>query len=271
MAFITYSGNQVSDNQSAFIRSSGSQTQSSGIFVTRIKNGLSPQTAGNSAYQIKQDYPGSTDGLYWIKNTNINGGEPFQIYADMTTLGGGWTLILANISWLGWTYENSIALNTTTPPSDPTNPTQNYSIVGWADYIKKSSANFDYMFDVNYRGYNGAAYTALSAYSFVEQYDSSGFGDPYENTDGFHKNISEIQRFPYNDGSGTGVWDYQPDGIEYRMPWYGNHVTGNAFLTTDGGSAGWWGTLITDQSTWNTAPWDDAHVAAPNIIWYWVR
>jgi hypothetical protein len=34
--------------------------------------------------------------LYWIANSNINSGAPFQIYADMTTDGGGWMLL--NIS-----------------------------------------------------------------------------------------------------------------------------------------------------------------------------
>ena len=59
-------------------------------------SGLSSATAGTSAYQIKQAYPSSTDGVYWITNSNINGGTPFQMYADMTTDGGGWMLL--NIS-----------------------------------------------------------------------------------------------------------------------------------------------------------------------------
>ena len=74
-----------------------------------IYDGTSALKASSSAYAIKQAYPSSTDGYYWIKNPNINGGTPFQIYADMTTDGGGWTLIMCNASNAGWTYANAIA------------------------------------------------------------------------------------------------------------------------------------------------------------------
>ena len=61
--------------------------------TTEATDGLTSATASSSAYQIKQDYPSSTDGIYWISNASINGGTPFQIYADMTTDGGGWMLL----------------------------------------------------------------------------------------------------------------------------------------------------------------------------------
>ncbi|WNH09176.1 fibrinogen-like YCDxxxxGGGW domain-containing protein [Thalassobellus suaedae] len=56
-------------------------------------DGLTSETAGISAKQIKQDFSKSLDGIYWISNSNINGGTPFEIYADMTTDGGGWMLL----------------------------------------------------------------------------------------------------------------------------------------------------------------------------------
>ena len=114
-------------------------------------DGQTAATAGTSAYQIKTDYASSTDGLYWIKNPQFNGGLAVQIYADMTTDGGGWTLIMCNSSLNGWNYANAIALNTLNPSI-----TSNYSIIGWANYIKKSASGFQYMIDAKTRGSNGA-------------------------------------------------------------------------------------------------------------------
>ena len=61
---------------------------------TRSGNdGSSATNASTSAFQIKLEYPNSADGIYWIKNDNLNSGNAFQIYADMTTEGGGWMLL----------------------------------------------------------------------------------------------------------------------------------------------------------------------------------
>jgi hypothetical protein len=134
-------------------------------------SGLSPETASTSAYQIKQDYPNSVDGFYWIKNANINSGVPIKIYADMTTDGGGWTLLLKNSSYVGWNLANTIDLNIQNPFTKNadiiSSSTANYSIIKWADYIKKSASGFQYMIDAYTRNSYGGIWTANAAYSFT--------------------------------------------------------------------------------------------------------
>ena len=223
------------------------------------KDGLSPNTASTSAYQIKQDYPNSADGFYWIKNANINGAVPIKIYADMTTAGGGWTLILKNSSYGGWTLANAIDLNTQNPftkNADITSTaTSNYSIIKWADFIKKSSSGFQYMIDAYSRNSYGGIWTANAAYSFVS-------------TSNANTNITLNTNY--------GGWSYNTnnDGVSERMPWHGYVGANTGFYSLASGSGNWWGTLIANNQYYAPAPWIGTlggYAANPGIIWYWVR
>jgi hypothetical protein len=227
------------------------------------KDGLSPTTASSSAYQIKQDYPSSTDGFYWIKNTNINGGAPFRIYADMTTAGGGWTMILKNSSNSVWTYANTIAYNreipfTSTSEVNSTS-TASYSIIGWADFIKRSASGFEYMIDAGSRGRYGGIWTANGAYSFVK-------------TDNSQTDVTVTTKFDN--------WNYNSanNGISQRMPWYSSTTgSGTGYLTLSTGSGNWWGTMVSNNQYYSPSPWlsdasgGTASSPNPGIIWYWVR
>lgn len=231
-------------NKNGALQTSNSLTQFGGITNTRSNDGLSADTAGSSAFQIKTDYPTATDGLYWIVNPNINGGSPFQIYADMTTDGGGWTLILCNNNISGWNGTNAILRNETVPTING-----QYSIIAYADYLKKSTSGFQYMIEASARGRWGGIWTANQAYSFV-------------NTNNTQTDITINTKFD--------SWNYNNDGIEQIMPWYANGSQG-AITTSSDANGSWWGTLVSTNG-FSPAPWMGCcGNSNPNIIWYWVR
>jgi hypothetical protein len=287
-------------------------------------NGQSPAQAGSSAYQIKRDFSLSPDGIYWIKHPNIDDGQPFQIYADMTTDGGGWTLIMLNHANAGWTYLNSILRNEYNPPVQAddvtvaqslkigginigilplTDGSDNYSIIDWADYIKKSPSGFQYMIDseapwmgdaspvqrsrAGDRRYGGI-YTAHGNYSFTK-------------TNNSQTNVTCDTMFigyPSEIGPNGEVPIYQPyfaftDGGQ-RMPWYstqigaittsidGNREDGNLIKNTQvnnqGLTANWIGSISSStRQYWDTTSVpnrfteEDDYNLNPTVIRYWVR
>lgn len=69
-------------------------------------DGSSAANAGLSAAQILHDYAGSTTGVYWIDFDGAGANAAQQIYADMTTAGGGWMLVRHTAATGGWINVN---------------------------------------------------------------------------------------------------------------------------------------------------------------------
>ncbi|MCL4204090.1 MAG: hypothetical protein KJ000_16425, partial [Pirellulaceae bacterium] len=53
---------------------------------------------GISAFDILNQRPGASDGVYWIDPDGPGSIVPFQVYADMTTDGGGWMLAVNSVA-----------------------------------------------------------------------------------------------------------------------------------------------------------------------------
>jgi hypothetical protein len=79
----------VASTLTAGLVSSVTQAPAAAAGVPR--NGLTSQTASPSCWAIKQSYPTSPDGIYWLWTPTLV--QPQQFYCDMTTDGGGWVLI----------------------------------------------------------------------------------------------------------------------------------------------------------------------------------
>jgi len=91
-------------------------------FTTSLPSGMTSSDPGTSAYQIKQDYPGSADGIYWIDLPNVG---PTQVYCIMNSIcdGGGWMLALKATT--GTTFNYSATYWTTSNTLNPTDNTRN--------------------------------------------------------------------------------------------------------------------------------------------------
>ena len=74
----------------------GQVTSGPRVIFTSTPNGLTADQAATSGLALRQGYPGYGDGVYWLKPTSES--TPGLAFVDMTTDGGGWTLVYETVT-----------------------------------------------------------------------------------------------------------------------------------------------------------------------------
>jgi hypothetical protein len=89
----------------------GTRAHYLGFRLVRTSSSIvgSLSSPGSSCLNILEERPSAGDGYYWI---DPSGSGSDNVYCDMTTMGGGWTLVfeaepLMGSSSIGYTYERS--------------------------------------------------------------------------------------------------------------------------------------------------------------------
>lgn len=233
----------------------GGQPNGESFCVAASKRGVSyhvkdasiaPVAGGcsTSCYDILSAGKSTGDGLYTITAA----GSSFKVYCDMTTSGGGWTLIVSNPGpYSVWNMTNIYSLNSSSPSTSAP-----YSILNKADDIKTNiNGNLQYRIDALAFGRWGGVWQA-----------------PFSNIFTGRSAVSNATNIAKYDTWSIDTSTSSTQSLTNIMPWISNTTQ---LLSTWGGTNNWWGTLVSGASGYTPVPYITPEQPGPGKIWYWVR
>ncbi|MCK6550638.1 IPT/TIG domain-containing protein [Myxococcota bacterium] len=101
---------------------------------TQCTDGTTAASAANDCSAILESGRSTGSGVYWIDPDGGSTSNAFRAYCDMTTDGGGWTLVLQASSSSDYVYSHAIWTNTSAPVANTTDPARDQDVVSSGFY-----------------------------------------------------------------------------------------------------------------------------------------